>query len=74
MHFFPDDENPAAIVTTLKAALPPGSYLVATHGTWEYSGESMRDGITSAYLRNDIRGQDRPADDFADLLFGSRAD
>ena len=56
LHFFPNDENPAAIVATLKAALPPGSYLVATHGTWEYSGESMRDGITSAYLRNDIRG------------------
>jgi O-methyltransferase involved in polyketide biosynthesis len=69
LHFFPDDENPAAIVATLKAALPRGSYLIATHGTAEYSGESMKEGISRAYLRNGIRGQDRPADDFADLLF-----
>ncbi len=33
LHFFPDDDNPAAILATLEAALPPGSYLVATHGT-----------------------------------------
>jgi hypothetical protein len=69
LHFFPDDENPAAIVATLMAALPPGSYLVATHGTAEYSGDSMKEGLGRAYLRDGIRGQDRPADDFADLLF-----
>jgi hypothetical protein len=72
LHFFPDDENPAAIVATLKAALPRGSYLVATHGTSEYSGQTMKEGITSAY-GNDIRVQDRPADDFADLLFRDMA-
>jgi hypothetical protein len=72
LHFFPDDENPAAIVATLKAALPRGSYLVATHGTSEYSGETMKEGITSAY-GNDIRVQDRHADDFADLLFRDMA-
>jgi len=73
LHFFPDDENPAAIVATLKAALPHGSYLVASHGTSEYSGESMKEGITSAYLRGGIRAQDRTADDFADLLFRDMA-
>jgi O-methyltransferase involved in polyketide biosynthesis len=73
LHFFPDDENPAAILATLKAALPPGSYLVATHGTAEYSGERMKEGITRAYLRGGIRAQDRPADDFADLLFRDMA-
>jgi hypothetical protein len=73
LHFFPDDENPAAIVATLKAALPRGSYLVATHGSSEYSGKRMKEGITSAYLRNDIRLQDRSADDFADLLFRDMA-
>jgi hypothetical protein len=69
LHFFPDDENPAAIVATLKAALPHGSYLVATHGSSEYSGEIMKEGLTRAYLRGGIRAEDRTADDFADLLF-----
>ena len=70
LHFFPEDENPAGIVATLKAALPSGSYLVATHGTSEYTGDAVSDGIGGAYLRDGIRAQDRPADAFADLLFG----
>jgi hypothetical protein len=73
LHFFPDEANPAGILATLKAALPPGSYLVATHGTSEYNGESMKEGIMRAYVSTDIRGVDRPADDFADLLFRDMA-
>jgi O-methyltransferase involved in polyketide biosynthesis len=73
LHFFPDDDNPAAILATLKAALPPGSYLVATHGTAEYYPESMKEGVGRAYLRDGIRGQARSADDFADLLFRDMA-
>jgi hypothetical protein len=33
----------------------------------------MKEGITSAYLRGGIRAQDRPADDFANLLFRDMA-
>jgi hypothetical protein len=58
-----------AIVATLEAGFPHGSYLVATHGTSEYSSGSMTEGISRAYVRDDIRAQQRPADDFADLLF-----
>src|ERR1700677_818256 len=33
MHFIKDKENPYRIVETLKAAMPPGSYLVLSHVT-----------------------------------------
>src|ERR1700678_3182862 len=36
LHFFPAEDNPAGIVSTLLAALPPGSYLVASHVTADY--------------------------------------
>jgi hypothetical protein len=46
LHCIPDDEDPAAIVAALMAAVPPGSYLVIAHpasdiGTSQL-GESMR--------------------------------
>jgi SAM-dependent methyltransferase len=31
LHFLPDTDNPQQIVTTLRDALPPGSYLVISH-------------------------------------------
>jgi hypothetical protein len=37
LHFIRDDEDPQGIVTTLLDALPSGSYLVATHATWEFT-------------------------------------
>ncbi|GIF26180.1 hypothetical protein BJ973_003450 [Actinoplanes tereljensis] len=36
LHFVRDDEDPAGIVQTLLGALAPGSYVVASHATWEY--------------------------------------
>ncbi|GAA4608818.1 hypothetical protein BJY16_007027 [Actinoplanes octamycinicus] len=36
LHFVRDDEDPQGIVDTLIDALPPGSYVVASHSTWEY--------------------------------------
>jgi hypothetical protein len=33
LHFFPDSETPAALVTQLRAALAPGSYVVISHGS-----------------------------------------
>jgi hypothetical protein len=36
LHFIRDDEDPHGIVRTLVDALPSGSYLAATHSTWEY--------------------------------------
>jgi hypothetical protein len=36
LHFVRDDEDPAGVVSTLLDALPAGSYVVASHATWEY--------------------------------------
>jgi S-adenosyl methyltransferase len=37
LHFVSDDDDPLAIVATLRDAIPPGSYLVASHATGEIS-------------------------------------
>ena len=37
LHFLPDEDKPAEIVATLLDALPPGSYLVASHITGEHN-------------------------------------
>lgn len=36
LHFIPDDADPAAIVRSLLAALPAGSYLIASHPTQDF--------------------------------------
>ncbi|WP_254910231.1 SAM-dependent methyltransferase [Micromonospora sp. NBS 11-29] len=36
LHFVPDDDDPYAIVARLLAALPAGSYLVASHATHDH--------------------------------------
>ncbi|WP_433382601.1 SAM-dependent methyltransferase [Actinoplanes sp. CA-142083] len=36
LHFIRDDEDPQGIVRTLIGALAPGSYVAASHATWEY--------------------------------------
>jgi hypothetical protein len=36
LHFLPDDVRPAEVIATLTGALPPGSYLVASHLTTEH--------------------------------------
>lgn len=69
LHFFSDDENPAGITDTLKAALPPGSYVAATHGAAEYIGEARMESVSNAYRREGIRAQARTAEEFGDLLF-----
>jgi hypothetical protein len=69
LHFFSDDENPAAITDALKAALPPGSYVAATHGAAEYIGEARMESVSNAYRREGIRAQARTAEEFGDLLF-----
>jgi len=46
LHCIPDEDNPAAIVARLMAAMPPGSYLVVAHPAIDIDtsqmGESMR--------------------------------
>jgi hypothetical protein len=68
LHFVVDAEKPAQIVRTLVNALPPGSYLVASHITPEHSPK----GTTAAQksFRNaGIPVQPRESDEFARLAF-----
>jgi hypothetical protein len=68
LHFFPDAENPAGIVASLLEALPPGSYLVASHGTADYNDpDAAADGV-QAVQRAGVAFQIRSAEEFADLV------
>lgn len=42
LHFIPDDENPRRILTTLRDALPPGSYLALSHATGDFRPEAAQ--------------------------------
>jgi hypothetical protein len=48
LHFIRDDEDPQGIVTTLLDALPSGSYLVATHATWEFTPAEVVEKLQAA--------------------------
>jgi hypothetical protein len=37
LHFIRDEEEPARIVQALRDAMPPGSYLVISHGTQDFN-------------------------------------
>ena len=67
LHFFPDAEKPADIVATLLAALPPGSYLVASHTTPDFNdAKAAADGV-QAVQRAGVAFQARSAGEFADV-------
>jgi S-adenosyl methyltransferase len=68
LHFLPDEDEPDRIVSTLIDALPSGSYVVASHGTAEYSPQGTQ-GLARAYAQGGISGKARDADEFADLVF-----
>jgi hypothetical protein len=66
--YIQDEDSPEKIITTLTDALPPGSYLIASHVT----GEHDRDGW--AAVQRDCRQagigvQWRNSDEFARLAF-----
>jgi hypothetical protein len=67
--FLTDSDNPAEILATLLDALPPGSYLAATHTTAEHDPEGWA-AIGRAYQAAAIAGQLRDSSDFARLAFG----
>jgi S-adenosyl methyltransferase len=69
LHFFADEEEPDKIVKTLVDALPSGSYVVASHGTAEYSPPRKVDGGVRAYQQGGMPVRLRDGDEFADLVF-----
>jgi hypothetical protein len=68
LHFVPDEDNPAHIISTLLDALPSGSYLVVSHATLEYDPEGVS-GAGAAYQARGLTGQLRTMDELAELAF-----
>ncbi len=68
LHFIPDEDKPGEIIATLLDALPPGSYLAATHLSEEHSRGSVAS-ITSSTSASSVPGQLRDSDVFARLAF-----
>ncbi len=68
LHFVPDEDKPAEIIATLLDALPPGSYLAASHSTAEHNPAEMT-GMQRAYRQSGIPAQVRDSDEFARLAF-----
>jgi hypothetical protein len=67
--FLLDGDEPGKIVKTLVDALPPGSYVAATHGSAEYTPQDGSSQVHRVYNQGGIRAQWRSADEFADLVF-----
>ena len=61
LHFFPDEYKPAAVLATLIDALPPGSYVAASHLTTEHdpaaasAGQGAMQGAGIAMQKRDSR-------------------
>jgi hypothetical protein len=69
LHFIPDEAKPARIVSALMDSLPSGSYLVATHGTLEYTSSQDRARIEEVYASFGIPGRVRDSAEFGRMAF-----
>jgi O-methyltransferase involved in polyketide biosynthesis len=68
LHFIQDEDNPAEIVRTLVDALPPGSFLAASHLTGEHDRIAWAT-IERDYRKGGMSAQWRDSDEFARLAF-----
>jgi S-adenosyl methyltransferase len=68
LHFVPDEFDPARVLATLTGALPPGSFLVASHITGEHDPVGPATGAR-AYRAAGLPAQLRDGDEFARLAF-----
>jgi hypothetical protein len=68
LHFLREEDKPEGILSTLLDALPPGSYLAATHLTAEHDPEGVGGG-QRAYHRAGLPMNTRDSDEFAALAF-----
>jgi S-adenosyl methyltransferase len=68
LHFLGDQDKPDEVVGTLLDALPPGSFVAASHMSMEHDPVSMRGG-EQAYLDAGITMHARDADEFGRLAF-----
>ncbi|MGH3245251.1 MAG: SAM-dependent methyltransferase [Trebonia sp.] len=68
LHFIADDDDPAGIVAALLAALPPGSYLVASHISPDHDPAGVA-GAQRAYRASGVTTQSRTAEEFGRVCF-----
>src|SRR6185437_15269262 len=66
--YIQDEDSPEKIVATLTDALPPGSYLVASHVTGEHDPDGWA-AVRRSYRQAGIGVQWRNSDEFARLAF-----
>jgi len=69
LHFSEDEYKPAELVATLMDALPPGSYLVASHVTGEFVPEATIAAAAQAYRGAGVPARPRDGDEFAEIAF-----
>lgn len=68
LHYLQDEDNPGKIVATLTDALPPGSFLVASHVTAEHDPDGWA-AVQRDYRAAGIPVRWRDSDEFAWLAF-----
>ena len=68
LHFIQDEDHPAEIIKTLVDALPPGSFVAASHLTGEHDRTAWAT-IERDYRAAGISAQWRDRDEFAELAF-----
>ncbi|MFC8079975.1 SAM-dependent methyltransferase [Streptomyces sp. NPDC057307] len=69
MHFIPDSQGPYEITRTLLDALAPGSYLMLSHGTFDFH-EELKAQITGTYGKGGIELSFRTRDEVARFFDG----
>jgi hypothetical protein len=69
LHFLSDADDPAGILSTLLDALPPGSYLAASHSTSEHTPPAETAAAVGTYRASGVSFQPRDSGDFARLAF-----
>jgi SAM-dependent methyltransferase len=68
LHFIADEDDPAGIVAALLRALPPGSYLVASHVTPEHDPVGVH-GLEQSYRQGGVMAQARNSSEFGRAIF-----
>jgi SAM-dependent methyltransferase len=68
LHFIANQDDPAGLVAALLAALPPGSYLVASHISPDHDPAGVG-GAERAYRASGVTAQPRSAEEFGRVFF-----
>jgi hypothetical protein len=70
LHFFHDADDPYGLVAQLVAAMPPGSYLVMSHGTYDPLPAEAISRLEQVNAVTAVRWRARSRDEFARFFVG----